>query len=101
MKEGQGKQQADMRLKLPVFPGEKDDVFTKMGQLFIDTFEDLVSALEILEVHSTATAWQCDIDTLMVRYLKVIKEYQELLFTQPGQKQVMETPQIAQEETSA
>jgi hypothetical protein len=91
MKEGQGKEMADMRLTLPVLPG-KDDIFTEMAKLFIDTYEDLVRAMEILKFESKdyVEARQADIEAMPMRYLEIIKEYQEQLFAQPVQKEGIE-----------
>jgi len=87
MKEGQGEQMADMRLKLPLFPG-KDDIFTQMAQLFIETYEDLMRAMEILEIRQKdyVEARRADMDAMPMRYLEIVKEYQEQLFAQPVQE---------------
>jgi hypothetical protein len=96
MKEGDGKKLAEARLKLPIFPG-KDDVFTNMGQLFIDAYDELVRAMEILKVRQSdyVGARQDDVDKMLVRYNEVIREYQEMLFAEPAETEPNKTLELA------
>src|SRR5689334_5993511 len=89
MKEGDGKKLAEARLQLPIFPSEKEDVFVKMGQLFINAHDELVRAMTILEMRNSDyfEARQSDVDNMLVRYNEVIREYQELLFAEPVEEQ--------------
>lgn len=96
----------ELRKHIPVLPG-KDDVFTKMGLLFIEAYEEIVRMRNILEVskdpHANLPngdreglmtkymqiignyikAQEEYVETMPARFLEIVKEYQEMLFEQP------------------
>lgn len=97
----------ELRKQLPALPGRKDDVFTKMGMLFIEAHEEIIRMRNILEVSKDAHIKDQGVDveglitqymriignyvkdqekyveTMPTRFLEIVKEYQEMLFAQP------------------
>jgi len=75
------------QLLLPPIPGN-DDVFTKMSLLFIESYEEierLICALEYNEYTRDYIASRVEYaHQFPMRYLEIIKEYQEQLFAQPA-----------------
>ena len=69
----------ELRSELPVLPGREDDVFTKMGLLFVQAYEEIIRMRSILEVSKEANADSEKIDTekLMTKYMQIINKYVE------------------------
>src|SRR5205807_1368481 len=80
-------------------PEQPDDIFTQMAQLFIDTYNELECAINILKMRrgDYVEARQKHVDGYQMRYLEIIKEYQEQLFAQPVQEEGQEQPDISPE----
>ncbi len=98
--------QPEMRSELPVLPG-KDDVFTKMGMLFVQAYEEIIRMRSILEVSKESRtetkgidteklmtkymqiinnyieARHDDVENMPIKFLEIVREYQELLFAEP------------------
>ena len=68
-------------------PSGEDDIFTKMAELFIDCLDKLEGATKVLEFINNSQNYKeshrATINDLQMRYLEIIKEYQEQLFSQP------------------
>jgi hypothetical protein len=72
-------------MNLPTPSEDNNDLFTQMAQLFIDTYEELASAMYAAksEVEYSVTARHKTLVDLQERYTAIIKEYQEQIFAQP------------------
>jgi hypothetical protein len=103
--------QPEMRSELPVLPGREDDVFTKMGLLFVQAYEEIIRMRSILEVSKEANdesekidteklmtkymqiinnyieARHDDVENMPMKFLEIVREYQELLFAEPMQEE--------------
>ncbi len=112
--------QPELRSQIPVLPG-KDDVFTKMSLLFIETYEEIVRIRHILEVSKESytesekidteklmtkymqiinryiEARHDDVENMPMKFLEIVREYQEMLFSQPVQEDEEEGLQHAKE----
>lgn len=66
----------------------KDDVFTKMGQLFIDCWGKLSDAIVHLDTEHGCREYSfADIEEMQKKYYEIVKEYQEKLFARPVQEE--------------
>ena len=79
----------ELRKTLPPLQN-KDDIFTKMALLFIESYEEierLICALEYNEYTRDYIASRVEYaHQFPARYLEIIKEYQEQLFAQPAEE---------------
>ncbi len=69
---------------VPIPPEEKDGIFTQMAQLFIDTYEELTAAMEVMKAVGIDPDNRKErIDDLQMRYTAIIEKYQSKIFELP------------------
>ena len=75
-------------MNLPTPSEDNNAIFEQMGQLFIDCYEELVSALDDNKCveYSTNVKTKKLVD-FQERYTAIIKEYQEQILSQPVQEE--------------
>ena len=118
--EGRDMINPELRKHLPALPGRKDDIVTRLGLLFVEAYEEIARMRNIIEVSKDANIEEQGVDVgglmtqymriignyveaqgeyienMPMRYLSIIKEYQEMLFAQPE-----EPEEISQDELKA
>ena len=74
--------------ELPMPPDAKEGIFEEMAELFIDTYEELVAAMEIMyHVGINPDNRKERVNKLQMRYTGIIEKYQSKIFEQPVQKE--------------
>ncbi len=66
---------------------EQNDIFTQMAQLFIDTYEELTEAMEVMKAVGIDPDNRKErVNNLQMRYTGIIEKYQSKIFEQPEQE---------------
>ncbi len=67
---------------------QKDGIFEQMAQLFIDTYEELIEAMEVMKaVGIDPDNRKSRVNELQIRYTGIIEKYQSKIFEQQGFKE--------------
>ena len=67
-------------------PEDNEGIFEQMAQLFIDTYEELVAAMEVMKhVGIDPKNRKERVIELQMRYTGIIEKYQSKIFEQPAQ----------------
>jgi len=75
-----------MSKELPIPPEDKEGIFEQMAQLFIDTYEELVAAMEVMKHMGIDPDNRKErVNELQMRYTGIIEKYQSKMFEQPEQ----------------